>query len=194
MDQIIRPHIQLTWIELHKKAVDHYEDIDYLQRILVELQFRRTNKARNLYREIANHVAELSAKDLHTFRWPSTAVNKDSNQALEDGHFNYEEGLLKYMGYSVGQNGAYRSQRREVLNYIYNGQLPRVQSQEYMDQWAESKTSSRLQKLANTIATLARNAKRRHNDDMSLAISEWEEDLTYLKETYYDAGTFRWPD
>lgn len=194
MNQITRPYIQLTWIDLHKKAVDHYEDIDYLQEILVELQFRRTNKARNLYREIANHVAELSAQDLYTFRWPSTAINQDSSHALSGTHFNYEEGLLKYMGYTVGQQGAYRNQRREVLNYVYNGILPKVRSQEYMDEWGKPQTAERLQKMANSLASFVRNARRRQNADFRQAIQEWEEDLAYLKEQYYDASDFRWPE
>lgn len=186
--------MQLSWIALHKRAVKHYEDIEFLQGILFELQFRRTRAARTLYVEIAAHVAELSAREKHTFRWPSTAVCEDSNQALSGTYFEYEEGLLKFMGYTVGQNGAYRNQRRQVLDYVYNERVPMVQSQEYMDEWGRPKTAQRLQKMANSLATFARNAKRRHNYDMRLAVNEWEEDLAYLKKKYYNPSSFRWPE
>lgn len=43
----------------------------------------------------------------------------------------------------------------------------------------------RLQKMANCIATFARNAKRRRYASMELAIAEWEEDLAYLKDKCY---------
>lgn len=53
----------------------------------------------------------------------------------------------------------------------------------------------RLKKLANCIATFARNAKRRRNASMELAIAEWEEDLAYLKNKYYrPADGYSWPD
>lgn len=39
------------------------------------------------------------------------------------------------MGYAVGQNGAYRNKRQQVLDYVFNEQVPKVQSLEYMAEW-----------------------------------------------------------
>jgi hypothetical protein len=56
-------------------------------------------------------------------------------------------------------------------------------------------SSVRLQKLANCIASFARNAKRRCYASMELAITEWEEDLAYLKDKYYrPVDGYNWPD
>ena len=88
------------------------------------------------------------------------------------------------MGYAVGQKGAYRNRRQQVLDYVFNERLPKVQSHEYMAEWGEPRSELRLKKIANSLATFAKNARRRRSSDMDLAIAEWEEDLRYLKETY----------
>jgi hypothetical protein len=64
-----------------------------------------------------------------------------------------------------------------------------------MAEWGEPKSINRLKKLADSLATFARNARRRRSSDMDHAIAEWEEDLKYLKDTYY-TGRFRfdWPE
>lgn len=55
-------------------------------------------------------------------------------------------------------------------------------------------SAQRLQKLAETIAALTRNAKRRNAARMDKSIREWESDLAYLKRRY-DEGrfSFTWP-
>ena len=99
------------------------------------------------------------------------------------------------MGYAVGQLGAYRTRRRQVLDYVFNEKVPKVQSYEYMAGWGEPGSAKRLQKLANSLATFARNARRRRTSDMEHAIAEWEEDLAYLKNTYFEGlFSFDWPD
>jgi hypothetical protein len=137
----------------------------------------------------------LSAKEVQSFRWPTTAVIGDSASALRIAHFDYDQGLLKFMGYAVGQKGAYRNRRQQVLDYVFNEKVPKVQSNEYMAEWGEPKSMNRLKKLADSLATFARNARRRRSSDMDHAIAEWEEDLKYLKDTYY-TGRFRfdWPE
>jgi hypothetical protein len=55
-------------------------------------------------------------------------------------------------------------------------------------------TARRLQKLANTLASLARNAKRRRTASLDRAIHEWEQDLGFLYEKYYvGLFGFGWP-
>ena len=99
------------------------------------------------------------------------------------------------MGYAVGQLGAYRTRRRQVLDYVFNEKIPKVQCYDYMAEWGDPSSAKRLQKLANSLATFARNAKRRRTSDMEHAIAEWEEDLAYLKNTYFDGFfSFDWPE
>jgi len=190
-----RPFFHFTWIELEKHAEDALEGIAHLQRILSELKYRKSRKAVTLYERLAARLETLVAKEVQYFKWPTTALIGDSASALNVAHFEYEEGLLKFMGYAVGQNGAYRTRRRQVLDYVFNERVPKVQSYEYMAEWGAPKSSCRLEKLAKSLAAYARNAKRRRFQDMAQAIMEWEEDLNYLKEKYYSGRfDFPWPN
>ena len=59
-----------------------------------------------------------------------------------------------------------------------------------------AKGKSPFKKMANTIASLARNKKRENIERFTNAIAEWEEDLAWLKVKYYDGvydQEFQWP-
>jgi hypothetical protein len=195
MRQEKRPFITMSWLELYNHAASQKNNISHLQEVLSELKYRKSKKAVELYNKIAARISYLSAKEVQSFRWPTTAVIGDSASALRIAHFDYDQGLLKFMGYAVGQNGAYRNRRQQVLDYVFNEKVPKVQSKEYMAEWGEPKSVDRLKKLADSLAAFARNARRRRSSDMDHAIAEWEEDLKYLKDTYY-TGRFRfdWPE
>jgi hypothetical protein len=195
MKQEKRPFITMSWLELYNHAASQRDNISHLQEVLSELKYRKSKKAVELYKKIAARISYLSAKEVQSFRWPSTAVIGDSASALRIAHFDYDQGLLKFMGYAVGQKGAYRNRRQQVLDYVFNEKVPKVQSNEYMAEWGEPKSINRLKKLADSLATFARNARRRRSSDMDHAIAEWEEDLKYLKDTFY-TGRFRfdWPE
>ena len=89
------------------------------------------------------------------------------------------------MGYCVGQNGVSEAQRREILDFAYKQILPNVNSVEYIDEWGDPITWPRLSKIAESIASFVRSAKRRDLASMSVAIDEWESDLDYLRKKYY---------
>ncbi|WP_193211146.1 hypothetical protein [Luteolibacter marinus] len=128
------------------------------------------------------------------FDWPSTAV-LPAHDALGANHFEYTSGVLSFLGYSVGKSGLLAGPRRAILRYVYLKRLPAVSSAEYMAEWGRAETGNRLCKLANSIASFARNAKRR-NAKLSKAISDWKSDLAWLKKEYYDGnydGEFSWP-
>lgn len=195
MEQEQRPYIQHTWLGLTMLVKAYGDKIDKLRSILAELKYRKTKKAKQVYVTVVERINELQTLEEMPFRWPSTAVVADSRKALSGNFFDYEDGLLRFMGYAVGQSGCHRRGRQEILDYVFHGTLPRVQSVGYMQEWAGNGSSIRLQKMANCIATFARNAKRRRNASMELAIAEWEEDLAYLKDKYYrPADGYSWPD
>ena len=59
---------------------------------------------------------------------------------------------------------------------------------------ARLRAAARLKKMAETIAALARNAKRRNNASLDQAIRDWEHDLSFLYHTYYVGHFgFGWP-
>ena len=128
--------------------------------------------------------------------WPSTDVSGGGGVEIDDSNWP-QVGVLSKMGYKVGKDGIYdQNMRHQVLNMIYlkeQGALPRVMSKSYLDEWGLAGSCKRLEKMANSIATFCRNAKRKDND-MTVAIKHWEEDLKWLKQKYIDSHcVFQWP-
>ena len=190
IEQVDRLLIDYYWPELAKKADDHWDDPEMLQRILEELAFRQRSRAQDLRAKVAARLTEIS-RDY--FLWPETAV-LPSSEALERDQFWYSRGLLSFMGYRVGQQGISPTDRHDILDYVYSKQIPRVNSAEYMNSWGDPRTRPRLQKLAESLAAFTRNAKRVVFADMTEAIWDWENDLEYLKTTYYEGRyDFTWP-
>jgi hypothetical protein len=126
--------------------------------------------------------------------WPKEAM-KTASVALASEQFAYTDGVLSYMGYRVGRNSTLTiKRRRRILDYVVLGQLPQVNDRHYMQEWGRPKSSKRLRKTANALASFARSARRNRNADKSIAISRWEEDLEYLRERYYrSAFSWAWP-
>jgi hypothetical protein len=72
--------------------------------------------------------------------------------------------------------------------------LPPIESPSYMKEWASPQSAVRLKKMANSIASFARQAKRRRNADMREAVQSWEADLQMLYDEYYvEKFGFGWP-
>ncbi|MBM1170209.1 hypothetical protein [Microvirga arabica] len=128
------------------------------------------------------------------FVWPSTDAKAGRHGIDTKGWL--PEGMLQAMGYKVGRaEGLASSQRKLILTEIFKGHLPPLFPSRYLDEWDAPGTALRLRKLAETIASLTRNAKRRRDARMETAIQHWEQDLRFLYEKFY-VGAFRfaWPD
>jgi hypothetical protein len=126
------------------------------------------------------------------FRWPSTLV-PSRGSGLFDADL-LRVGYLKYKGYAVGKTGLTASARRRTLRSVYFDAIPAVFPPHYVDAWGRPASSKRLQKIAESIAAFCRNSKRKFRPPMH-AIEDWEEDLAWLKQEFYDGHyRFRWPD
>lgn len=190
MEKEARPHLRAEWPTLAAIAHKNWSDPAGLQPILSELKYRSRRGARELRKRVTERLVELS---FDYFAWPTTEA-PESSIPIEQDQFQYATGLLAYLGYRVGQNGAVTSERQHILDYVYNQEVPNVNSPEYMSEWGQPQTGTRLEKTAETIAASVRNAKRRTDADLSLAIQEWEDDLEYTKRRYYDGQyDFEWP-
>lgn len=127
------------------------------------------------------------------FSWPTIEAE------LGDGSIStgmwLKEGMLKHMGYKVGRvDGKGDKTRKKILSEVFHGILPPVLPRKYMKEWHHPGTSHRLKKMAETIAAFIRNAKRRHDSRMDIAIDQWEHDLDYLYYQYYVGKFyFSWP-
>ena len=138
------------------------------------------------------HPALTFFSEVVGFDWPTTVVHGGGGSELQADWL--EKGFLKYLGYAVGRSGGSEDERRNVLRKAYNAQqLPSFFPADYRGEWGRHRSSVRLQKMAYSIASFCRNAKRRPHA-MEIAINDWEADLDWLRVTYYDGHyQFKWP-
>ena len=98
------------------------------------------------------------------------------------------------MGYRVGKGGGTEADRRLRLFFAYLAELPSDMSDDEAAEWGESSSCTRLAKIARSIAAFCRSAKKRRDPKYSRAISDWEADLTWLRDGLYNSRCrFRWP-
>lgn len=198
-----RPYINENGERIRALMDRHWDDFWELGLAVHEAQFRslieRDRKAAGVARLIELAIqADRRRDERPTFDFPTTDVAEIRRKRLggmESVDWR-EEGLLSMSGYRVGvTQGEPERLRRLILNYIFTRDtLDDVSDRAYAETWGEPRSSARLEKLSNTIASLARNAKR-SPANLSRAIEEWEGDLQYLKETFYDRwGDFPWPE
>jgi hypothetical protein len=184
----MRPYFHHAADDLERTAYEKWDDLDVLLDVTVELFHRRTMRARTLRAELIERLGELIQEG---FDWPSTDAPGGSGRLEVESP---TKGLLSFLGYRVGRNGLSEQERRAILDAVYCEELPPVDSSEYMAEWGRPRTGPRLQKLAESIAALTRNAKRRRGTDLSTAVDEWEADLQYLRaEHYLGRYDFAWP-
>ena len=148
---------------------------------------------REILKEFNDHHPALQYINEWGFEWPTTDIVPSSSTGdLLIGPWP-QVGLLKYMGYQVGENGVSSKKRRNILEKIYTSQIPNLFHHDYMKEWGEPLSVTRMKKLSNTIASLARNNKRKQHPPLQ-AIREWEDDLDWLKKSFYiQTFYFKWP-
>lgn len=103
--------------------------------------------------------------------------------------------MLAYLGYHVGTSSTLvESQRHVILRRAFAMHLPPIESPTYMQGWGAPGSANRLRKIANSLASFARQAKRRSLFDMTEAVASWEADLAMLHAEFYVARfNFGWP-
>lgn len=126
--------------------------------------------------------------------WPSTEVIESNLKTAKkelDPFDRNKYSALYLCGYRVGKtSGLPEQERRELLDTFFVSRLNPLIEKHYGRDYDDPKTLVRLLKMANVIAANCRNFKRRRDADVyRQAIDDYEDDLAYLKATYYD----RWP-
>ncbi len=157
--------------------------LNYLDNTEVQNQDEATiNYFLNMCHRHADGYFEWPHTNIYPSRFMLPAIDAPGN------------GILAVCGYRVGNNGERENVRREVLRKIYLETLPYVESIDYMNEWGQENSPARLEKMANSIATFARNALRM-NQNYEKAIREWTTDLAWLKREFYDTmhWAFAWP-
>jgi hypothetical protein len=136
---------------------------------------------------------EMPAVDGEYFKWPTTEASSGNGRLSASAW--RAVGMLSAIGYHVGRlQGVTENERHFLLDQLFSINLPPLNDRSYMREWASPSSSARLRKLAETIAALTRNAKRRSSQNMQDACDDWEIDLTYLHKKYYVGHFgFDWP-
>jgi hypothetical protein len=182
--------------ELEGLMDDYGDDELFLLVLAHELSHRRIQRSRDLAQVALEKLIRQACTD-EAFEWPSTEVLFGDGSIDSTAEWR-NEGVLKFVGYSVGRTrGLPESRRREILHMVYLRDLPHQVPSDLREAWGTRASCGRLLKLANTLASFIRNAKRRSESIMRFAISDWDSDLAYLKSAFYDGGqcqrTFVWP-
>ena len=181
--------------EILQIAQGDWNNLILLNKLYAELKFRTTKAGVRVRNIVFERIEELKLETETAFEWPSTDAPAGQGGFTGDQYW-YQEGVLSYVGYRVGiTHGIAKIKRQEILDCVLFNELPRVNSPDYMEAWGQPKTSKRLKKLSESIASFTRNAKRKNNFSMEVAIEDWEHDLSYLFENYYHHKLgFYWPD
>jgi len=151
---------------------------------------------------VNNHNAgrsEISSEEFDEyFEWPSTDA-EPSWYGIDDVDVDSwpKVGVLKMLGYSVGERGGVASQsvRSNLLDKAFlSSRLPFVKSYDHMKEWGPANSCTRLKKIANVLATISVREKR---NGWKVPSGRRDEDLEYLKSKYYDnspcSRNFDWP-
>ncbi len=174
----------------HRKIRDI--DLEFLANILRQIDLFRNKKRDRL------------KSSLEYFKWPSTEIRSLVLAATPEDYFNRRlttddfsgEQLFTDFEYRVGRNGLPTVRRRQILETLLATQQPGLEAK-YRN-IGGAQTAARLKRIAYAIAGCVRRAKYQTRD-YSVAISDWEDDLRYLKRNHYDGkfdisgGNFPWP-
>ena len=103
--------------------------------------------------------------------------------------------MLGYLGYHVGISSPLTTaQRARLLGQIFMMRLPPLNDLDYMASWGRPRSGPRLRKIAESIASFVKTAKRRTTVSLDMAIGHWEADLIHMRRCYYDGNfDFHWP-
>jgi hypothetical protein len=129
------------------------------------------------------------------FEWPVIINEEDFGDPvyLRGSYERVEESPLYRMGYQVGvTNGLSKPRRKSLLKSAYQGAIPDVEDDDYMEEWGRPRQSKRLWRIAHHIAWLIRS--RKSIPSMRHAVRDWQDDLDWLWEEFYtNRMRFNWP-
>ena len=119
-----------------------------------------TNSAEKII-EIASH-------------WSHTRATLDVGQDRNRPEF----GVLRAIGYQVGNEGVDPKIRHWLLEYAMQGVLPPIKDRSYMEEWGEPESKKRFYKVKRVIEYLIEDHSNPNIFDK--ALRDWQKDLDYL--------------
>ena len=111
-------------------------------------------------------------------------------QVVKQGKINWEkEGLLSLSGYHVGKsNGVKEYIRQNILSELMLfDDLSDITDNIYVRKWGDPSSKQRYKKITDTLKAFISLSEKRNNSsklDLSKAIQEWRNDLSYMQKSY----------
>ena len=128
-----RPYKSLRIDDLEGIADANWDNFQLLLQLTVELFHRRMPRSVRLRGAVVSRVDDLLQQG---FEWPTADAPGGSGDLEIDSP---NEGLLKFLGYRVGERALPQEERLAILDNVYLGELPPVHSSEYMADWEDLK-------------------------------------------------------
>lgn len=191
-----------------KKIISSWSEIEHVvTRSIDEWKNKFTSTpSMDKNRSIPQSPKSQSEKEPPTgyFKWPSTWAPKGWG-AVKFPTDMSGYGLFRLFCYHVGKGKKSKpdDERKEIMDRIFQSNLDGLEIDIPIEEYAEPKTPERLKKMADVLASQARNYSRNEYSDYSTAISHYKTDLDYLYRTYYvgyfgfneaTEPPFNWPD
>jgi hypothetical protein len=144
-----------------------------------------------LLKDYINELAFLGiiekVKYSEMFKWPEIgSISTFSYQTSDRFDKNKPETFLRMTGYKVGESGLPARERQMLLCDFFEGNS-KVEN-DAIKAWDKANSAERLEKMAVHLARQIRNHRKLGNKK---AVSDWKEDLQYLKDKHYYARRFK---
>lgn len=140
-----------------------------------------------------DHPALRFLADDVEFDWPQLLVSDSGDHGIPGGFADI--GIRSVFGHSAGRDARTRRSRRAALARAYAQPVPADGLGRLSRRAGAPKSSTRRRRIAFSMATQIRLDSEKTTADMSLALLHWQDDLEWLRETYYEPcdPSFTWP-
>lgn len=127
--------------------------------------------------------------------WPWPIIEPGPGKGgLHGSYFEKEHSGLWLCGYRVGKTkGLANDERKLFLSYFFRHPLPIVVAEYHDDDYGAPGSEQRLRKMANVMAACWRNFKLVDRNKYKFAIAHYEDDLEFLRKSFFRSGMFPWP-
>lgn len=212
-------------IELRNDGVEHAELLEYLEDMAAYFAEQRPDEEAHARAYVLRAMAALAHQNADAIYAPygyenpflpsKPEVQEDKSKrsvwnypiinyppAGASGSFDLGEfqeySALKMFGYTVGKTKGWPlSKRQSFLSAFMESVLPPIVEVTFPGQYGTPMSAHRLRKIANVIAANANNFARKDAEIYAVAIADWETDLQFLKQKYYEGAVLKfqpWPD
>jgi hypothetical protein len=129
------------------------------------------------------------------WKWPVVNIGHSRGGMEPDWR---EFSALKMFGYTVGKTAGWPKAKRQMfLTDFMDLDLPQIVEATFGNEYGKPLTTNRLRKVANLLATNCSNFMKNDEARYAVAISDYLEDLKFLKARYYEGHGLKfvpWPD